>query len=279
LDRRRITQILAAIAQNANVKGFADGSIYRGTSKQFCVPGLNCYSCPGALGACPIGAMQALAANPRMGLSLYVYGFILLVGAVSGRFVCGFLCPFGLAQELLHKIPLKKLREFRFFKILSKLKYAVLLVLVVGIPTLLTVGGGVGVPAFCAWLCPAGTLEAGIPLAIANSRIGGAVGWLFAWKVAVLLLVALLSVKIFRPFCRFLCPLGALYSPLNRVSIVHIRTDAGCTGCGKCASSCPMRAAGPDSPECIRCGKCIRACDSGCKRWGARRATLTYREG
>jgi polyferredoxin len=40
-----------------------------------------------------------------------------------------------------------------------------------------------------------------------------------------------------------------------------------------------MRAAGPDSPECIRCGKCIRACDSDCKRWGARRATLTYREG
>jgi polyferredoxin len=174
-------------------------------------------------------------------------------------------------QELLHKIPLKKTREFRFFRVLNKLKYAVLLVLVVGIPTLLTVGGGISFPAFCQWLCPAGTLEAGIPLAIMNSRISGAVGWLFAWKVAVLLLVALLSVKIFRPFCRFLCPLGALYSLLNRVSIVHIRTDAGCTGCGRCVSNCPMHADTPDSPECIRCGKCIRACGSGCKRWSARR--------
>jgi polyferredoxin len=273
LDKRGIVQIVAAAAQNGYLKGFVTGSIFRGRSKQFCVPGLNCYSCPGALGACPIGSIQALAANLSVRVSFYVYGFILLAGVLSGRFVCGYLCPFGLVQELLHKIPLKKCREYAFFRILNKLKYVVLAVLVIGIPTYLTASGGVGFPAFCEWICPAGTLEAGIPLVIANSRIRGAVGLLFAWKTAVLLLTVFLAVRMFRPFCRFVCPLGALYSLFNRVSAVHIKTErSACGGCGRCVSVCPMNAGGPDSPECIRCGKCVQVCASGAKRWSVNRA-------
>ena len=269
---RRAVQAITAVAQNGYLKGFVDGSIYRGASKRFCVPGLNCYSCPGALGACPIGSIQALSINPRINFSFYVYGFILLMGIIAGRFVCGFLCPFGLIQELLYKIPLKKLREYKVFRILNKLKYVVLLVLVIGIPSFLTISGKVGFPAFCKWICPTGTLEAGIPLAIANSRISSAVGLLFIWKAAVLLLVIFFSIKIFRPFCRFICPLGALYSLLNRISIVHIRTEhASCTNCGKCAAICPMRTDSPDSLECIRCGKCVSSCGNKSKHWSARR--------
>ena len=265
---RKWIQAAAAVAQNAYFKGFLTGSLFKGWSKSLCVPGLNCYSCPGALGSCPIGALQSLAINRSVSLSFYVYGFILMAGVATGRFVCGFLCPFGWIQELLHKIPLKKFRESRFLRVLGKLKYIVLAVLVVGIPTVLTQTGSVGFPAFCQWLCPAGTLEAGIPLAIANERISGAVGWLFVWKVAVLALVVLLSMKIFRPFCRFLCPLGALYALFNRVSIVHIRTDpVRCNRCDRCVGICPMHATGTDSPECIRCGACIKQCRAKAKRW------------
>ena len=272
MDKRRIIQVLTAIAQNGYIKGFAGGSIYRGVSKQFCVPGLNCYSCPGALGACPIGAIQALAINPHINFSFFVYGFILCAGLVAGRFVCGFLCPFGLFQELLHKIPLRKFHENHVFKVLNKLKYAVLLLLVIVIPSYLAMSGKVGFPAFCAWICPAGTLEAGIPLAIANVRIRTAIGLLFVWKTAVLLLVIFFSIRIFRPFCRFLCPLGALYSLLNRVSIVHIRTeDISCNKCGKCLSICPMHTDSPDSPECIRCGKCVGVCRTNARHWSASR--------
>jgi len=269
LVKRKIIQIAAAIAQNGYFKGFADGGIFRGKTKSVCVPGLNCYSCPGALGACPLGAIQSLSANRGIGLSFYVYGFILLVGVIAGRFVCGFLCPFGLIQELLHKIPLKKCREYSFFKYLNKLKYIILLVLVIGIPTGFMLIGKVGFPAFCKLICPAGTLEAGIPLVITNSRIRGAVGLLFLWKAAVLALILLISIKIFRPFCRFLCPLGALYSLLNRVSIINIRTDkTACNGCNNCTKICPMNAPNADSQECIRCGKCVDSCPSKALKWG-----------
>jgi len=147
LAKRKIIQTIAAIAQNSYFKGFTAGSIFRGKTKSVCVPGLNCYSCPGALGACPLGALQSLSINRGLGLSFYVYGFILLVGVIAGRFICGFLCPFGLIQELLHKIPLKKCRKYSAFKYLNKLKYIILLVLVIGIPTGFMLIGKVGFPA------------------------------------------------------------------------------------------------------------------------------------
>ena len=263
------------LLQNGYIKGFLTGSLYRGKLKSICVPGLNCYSCPGAFGACPIGSLQALAANPKVNISLYVYGFIMLVGVIAGRFVCGFLCPFGLIQELLYKIPLKKIRERNSFKILNKLKYVVLVVLVIGIPTALAISGGIGFPAFCQWLCPAGTLEAGIPLALLNDRIRGAVGLLYVWKVAILLLIIILSVKLFRPFCRFLCPLGAIYSIFNRISVIHIHTDESiCNNCNHCMNICPMHANSTDSTECIRCGKCVKSCPSKALHWKARDGKL-----
>ena len=52
--KRHIVQLLSAIALNLNLPGFINGSIHTGASKGICVPVLNCYSCPGAAGACPI---------------------------------------------------------------------------------------------------------------------------------------------------------------------------------------------------------------------------------
>ena len=84
---------------------FLQGKLYQGGGKAVCVPGLNCYSCPGAAGACPIGAFQAVVGSSKFRFSYYITGILILLGVLLGRFICGFLCPFGWFQELLHKIP------------------------------------------------------------------------------------------------------------------------------------------------------------------------------
>ena len=92
---------------NGYAQGFLQGKIYRGKFKPICMPGLNCYSCPGALGSCPIGSLQAVLDSRQVPVFLLCrWAFWCCFGAVLGRFVCGWLCPFGLVQDLLHKIPL-----------------------------------------------------------------------------------------------------------------------------------------------------------------------------
>ncbi|MBQ6453760.1 MAG: 4Fe-4S binding protein, partial [Coriobacteriales bacterium] len=99
-------QSVAVLLQNANFKGFLTGRIYQGPIKAVCVPGLNCYSCPGAVGACPIGSLQATLGGASFKLPYYVLGLLVFFGALLGRAICGFLCPFGFLQDLLHRIPL-----------------------------------------------------------------------------------------------------------------------------------------------------------------------------
>ena len=110
LSFQRTIQLLAAVLFNGYAIGFWKGRIFTGGSKAFCVPVLNCYSCPGALGACPIGSLQSVLGDRRSGFPFYVLGTLMLFGVVLGRAVCGLLCPFGLVQDLLHKIPVKKVK-------------------------------------------------------------------------------------------------------------------------------------------------------------------------
>ena len=87
-SRRTLIQCIAAVAQNAYIPGFLQGVIYQGRMKLLCVPGLNCYSCPGALGACPIGSLQAALSGRRGRFPAYVLGTLVLFGVVLGRLVC-----------------------------------------------------------------------------------------------------------------------------------------------------------------------------------------------
>lgn len=253
----------ATLLTNIHLPNFFKGAIYQGQGKAVCVPGLNCYSCPAATGACPIGSFQAIVGSSKFSFSYYVTGFLILIGVLLGRFVCGFLCPFGWLQELLNKIPGKKLST-RKLKPLRYLKYAVLLLTVILLPALLVNDVGMGDPYFCKYLCPQGVLEGAIPLAIVDSGIRSALGALFTWKLAVLITVVVLSVLIYRPFCKWICPLGALYALMNKVSLLGIKVDQHrCISCGTCAKTCKMDVKVTESPnhtECIRCGKCIRAC-------------------
>ena len=264
------SQMAAALVQNADFKGFFTGRIYQGASKNVCVPGLNCYSCPGAIGACPLGSLQNFLGSRTFKFPYYVVGLILFFGAVLGRAVCGFLCPFGFIQELIHKIPFpkKKLRTFRGDRQLRYLKYLILAVFVIILPIAVK-----NTPAFCKYICPAGTLEGGIPLVLLHGKkLAMQIGALFDIKLTILIVTVILCLVIYRPFCRYICPLGAMYGMLNRVSLYKLSIDsAKCVGCGACEKACPMAAdplKAPNSAECIRCGVCADACPTGAVELG-----------
>ncbi len=257
--RKRLAfQGVASLVQNANFRGFFTGKIYAGAAKKVCVPGLNCYSCPGAVGSCPIGSLQNGLSGLKFRFPYYVVGLLIFFGALLGRAVCGFLCPYGLLQDLLYLIPVKKTEKVRGDGVLRKVKYAVLILLVIVLPICVK-----ATPFFCKYLCPSGTVS-GVLLLLSNRPLWKLMGGRWAWKVSVLLLILIASAKIFRPFCRYLCPLGAFYSLFNRFSLVRMSVDGdACVGCGKCARACgmgcdPVKDA--NDPECIRCGQCVSAC-------------------
>ena len=270
---RGFIQAGATLLTNIHLPNFAKGTLYQGNGKYVCVPGLNCYSCPGAAGACPVGAFQAVVGSSKFRFSYYITGILILFGVLLGRFICGFLCPFGWFQELLHKIPSPKLSTKKL-KPLRYLKYAVLLVMVVLLPLLAVNELGMGDPFFCKYLCPQGVLEGALPLSLTNAGIRASLGKLFTWKACILLAVIVGSVVFYRPFCKWLCPLGAFYALLNKVSLVQMKVDQSkCISCGKCAKACKMDVdvtKSPNHTECIRCGMCIRACPTKavCFRYG-----------
>jgi len=266
-NRLRI-QLLAALAQNPFLHNLLTGSIYQGGAKAVCTPGLNCYSCPAAAFACPIGALQAGLADRRIRFPFYVIGFLLLLGALLGRLICGFLCPFGLLSDLLYKIPFfKKIRSFPGDKLLRYLKYILLVVFVLLLPAFF-----MSAPAYCKFICPQGTLQGGVLLLLADRVLWPLVGALYYWKLGLLIAVLLLSLLLYRPFCKYLCPLGAIYGLCNSFSLLRLRCDReSCTRCGACARACRMGVdpeKTPNHPECIRCGDCVSACPADALRAG-----------
>jgi ferredoxin len=140
------------------------------------------------------------------------------------------------------------------------LKFGILL-LVAGVASYLTAE-----PWFCK-LCPQGTFGAGIPLVLWDpvNALRGLVGWLYWVKIGLLLFFIIASIAIKRPFCRVICPIGAIYSLFNKGSLLHLKmADAAvCTNCGVCRKVCPMDIDPHESQnqfECIRCGECTSAC-------------------
>lgn len=264
---RKAVQAGWGVLTNAYIQGFLPGGppIYQGKLKNVCVPGMNCYSCPGALGACPIGAMQAVFDGRQRHFSFYVVGYLATIGLFVGRFICGWLCLFGLIQELLYKIPVPKLTvPKKIDQPLRYLKYVILLVMVFALPFFVRSKYGVGMPYFCKYICPVGTLEGGIPLVLLNDSLRSTLGWLFKWKFFLLIVCILSSMVIYRPFCKYICPLGAFYGLFQKVSLIRMQVDeTACINCGKCARTCKMNVnpkLHPNSNECIRCRECVHAC-------------------
>lgn len=270
--KRRIFQTLGALGLNLDFFSLFRGEISQVKTKGVCVPALNCYSCPAAIGACPIGSLQNAFNTWRHNfdagqkkLGLYVLGSLGLIGTIGGRLPCGWLCPFGLLQELIYKIPVPKFQIPRF---LTYFRYIILLVLVIILPILIVDSLGMGEPWFCKWVCPAGTLEAGVLLSLLNQGIRSQLGFLFTWKMAILLLFLAWMAFSQRPFCRTSCPLGTILGFFNRVSAFRIQVDRNaCILCNACQKVCPVNIRiyeNPASSQCIRCLKCESVCPASC---------------
>ncbi len=271
LTKRRWYQSIAALVFNLQIPLFFKGLIYQGSAKGVCVPVLNCYSCPAAMGACPVGALQNSLANLRANVSLaryhlglYVIGSIALAGSLVGRIPCGWLCPFGWLQELLYKVPFPKIK---IPYLLTYLRYLILAVFVIGMPLLVLDVAGYGQTWFCKLICPAGTLEAGVPLVAASAALRHQLGWLFTWKMGLLVLFLLWMMASMRPFCRTVCPLGTMLGFFNSSSFFQMKVhDERCTRCGVCTAECPVDIEpmkNPNHSQCIRCLHCSSACPYG----------------
>jgi polyferredoxin len=209
-----------------------------------------------------LGSLQAVLGDYKYSFSFYVTGLMLGFGLVFGRFICGFLCPFGLIQELLHKIPFWRVK--RVLRGFLYIKYVLLAVFVVAMPLLMRNFTGLGSPAFCKYICPAGTITAGLPLLTVNPSMRKALGWLFVMKSAIAVLTVVGCIPIYRFFCKIVCPLGAFYGLFNKIALCRIHLEKSkCVHCKACAKACKM-AVDPcresNSAECIRCGDCVNAC-------------------
>ena len=250
--KRRLIQLYTALLFNANIKGYIQGDMFSGVEKGICSPGINCYSCPGAIGACPLGTLQNSLKSRNY--FLLIFGILFLYGVIFGRFICGWLCPFGLVQDLLFKIKTPKLKKSPVTRALSYFKY-VLLILAVAFAAL-----GIGT-IFCQYICPAGILEAAFGMLPAKPVLLQTLGAGFVWKFSLFVSFVVVSIFVYRAFCRFICPLGAIYSLFNRFSILGIKLEKPkCTNCGRCIATCKMDIRQVGDRECISCGECIDVC-------------------
>jgi len=189
----------------------------------------------------------------------YLVAFIALVGLSVGRMACGWICPFGFLQDLMHRIRSPK---FKIPFVLRYMKYLILVFLVIILPY--TTG-----EMWFSKLCPAGTLTAGIPWTLwdpVNPSTGVPIlpngpGVIFYLSLIILTGFMVWFVLSKRPFCRVICPMGALFSLFNRFSAIRLEASPECDGCNTCKEVCPMDLniyLDLNSTECIRCLECTR---------------------
>lgn len=222
-----------------------------------CSPVFHCYACPLATFACPIGVLAQFSALHV--IPFVTIGILVIVGALMGTMICGWVCPFGLLQDLAAKVPWRKftLPAWTGFG-----RYAVLIVTVLAIPYFF----GEGHPLFICRVCPAGALEAGVPAMVQQALAKTPVVWPNTIKLTILgvFLVAIFLTK--RPWCRVLCPLGGLFSLFNRFSLVYLDCNKGaCTDCKRCHTLCDVNCQPDETANATRCIRCFECTQCGPK--------------
>ena len=252
LKNRRLFQFLTGFMANFQIFNFITARLYTGRLKSIPFPIMNCYACPASVYSCPIGTLSHFLVISK--IPLLTVGVIAAVSSTFGRWICGWICPFGLIQDLLHKIPSMKFDLPRPF---VYVKYPMLIFGVILLPFLFKEHY------FC-MVCPTGTIEAGIYWVAASSMILNMAGPFFLFKLAFGSMFLYGSIFIKRPFCRYICPLGAFFSIFNKLSIVNFKVEKeDCIECNLCKKSCPVNYPiyeDPNSPACLRCLNCVRVC-------------------
>jgi polyferredoxin len=225
--------------------------------KHIPLPILNCYSTPTTIWSCPAGLIQHFLVIG--GFTFATIGILLIFGALLGRWFCGWICPFGLFQEILYWIPAKK---FELPKWTRGIKHFIFLIMVILMPMYFKNSIGMTETWFCNF-CPAGCLEAGIPTVIIDPSIRYLIGTMYWIKIAILVILVIIpSIFIKRPFCTTICPVGLMMGFTNRFSFLKLSFNKSkCNNCGLCSVDCPM-GLNPttdfNSSECIRCMNCTK---------------------
>jgi ferredoxin-type protein NapH len=166
-----------------------------------------------------------------------IVGILAGVGLVLfvGRTFCGHLCPVGSVQEIAWNIPGKKI-DIKKTQYLEGLRLGIFVATVAGALYYINLIDYTGIYEFFAL-----TLSVGF---------------------FVFLLFLALSVVLYRPVCRGICPFGLLFSIPAHISLYRLRRTDACINCRKCEKACPAHVAGRDSSkrECYLCARCTAAC-------------------
>jgi len=258
--KRFFVQLCASVLYNANFFVKTPQAL-----KEVCVPGYNCRFCVGAVGGCPVATLAKFFGSGFKAIPFYVIATFLLICLMLGRIICGWLCPMGLIQDLLYKIPTPKLAKSLWTKRLSYLKYLVFFVLVIAVPMYMFAVYGKGAHIICHQFCVV-TLPAAVAgLTKSNFYL------LNSTRVVLGILVFGSAIFAYRSFCRFLCPLGAWYSLFSKISVYAIKVDEKkCIGCNACTRTCLLDCEKVGDRECIACGKCIKKCPCKAISYGLR---------
>ena len=218
-----------------------------------CGPVFHCYACPLALFGCPIGVIAQFSA-----LHLFPYfavGLLIAFGVMIGSLVCGWMCPFGLLQDVAAKVPAPR---FKIPRWMGHFRYVVLIGTVLAVPYFF----GEGHPLFICRICPAGGLEKALPDVVSAAVAGDVIPWPNALKITIIVVFVAAIFFTIRPWCRILCPLGAIFGFFNRFSLFTLDLkEHQCTQCGRCRTLCrygvqPDKT--PNADHCIRCLECTR---------------------
>jgi len=229
--------------------------------KWICTPVLSCHSCVLSWFACPIGVFVHFAGYHTF--PFLALGIILLLGVLLGRLLCGWACPFGFLQDLLYKIPSRKISLPHWA---DNIKYFVLIIMVLLLPFIF---GEETWYSFCR-ICPASALQVSLPSLISSQFNNISVGTIV--RFAFLFIIITLAILCSRSFCRTICPIGALLAPLNYISFWTIKIPQDkCISCKRCDKICitdvepSKRIIENIAPnrelDCVVCHDCKSACE------------------
>jgi len=174
-----------------------------------------------------------------LALAIIVLIVFIVLAFISGRAFCGYVCPIGALQELLYRIPSKKLRI-----------------------------GNKAVPIIFHYIFLIVFVVSALILSIGLLKYLGVRDFFYLNAASVFFYVFLgisvVSVFIYRPFCRLACPYGVLISLAGIRSRYSLRRNENCTDCGKCEKVCPTHEAGRKDlkQECYLCQRCVYICPS-----------------